>query len=564
MGVTDRLAGLYPLAVEPGAEFRRAVRFLGFDSRPPEVLAAGYVLSAAGAVAIAGLSVLLPPALRPAGLLVALACGLASSYAAGRAPRLLATARRTRSLGAAPDLVARAALRMRVAPAPERAAAFAADTGQGRLAASLARHVRAARATGATGLEPFGEEWEEWFPSLGRALALVEAAGSVPADRRGDVLDRALDTVLDGVRTRTQEYATSITGPATALYAFGVLLPTALVALLPAARTAGLAVTPLSVALVYDVGVPLVVVVAGAWLLANRPVAFPPPRVTPAHPAVERHLGTRTALLVGMTGAALGWLLTARVAPGWGPPLVALGWGVGGTLWLYFRAVRSVHGRVRAAERELPDALALLGRRVATGESVERAVQAASEDITGPLGEALGDGARRQRRLQVTVEEVFLGDSSVLGRLPSRRLRGSLSMVALAGSEGRPVGGALLSLAGHIGQLQRVEADARAELDSVCNTLRSTGTTFGPLVAGATVALASGMTGGGFIGGSGMPWLGGVVGVYVLILAVLLPALAVGLERGFDLALVSHAVGKALCVAVTVYLASYVLVGGIA
>jgi hypothetical protein len=265
-----------------------------------------------------------------------------------------------------------------------------------------------------------------------------------------------------------------------------------------------------------------------------------------------------------VTVAALGWLVASRVAPGWAPPLVALGWGVGGVLWLYCRPVRDVHERVRAAERELPDALALLGRRVAAGESVERAVEAASEDITGPLGEALAAGARRQQRLQVGIESAVLGDRGVLERLPSRRLRGGLSMVALAGREGRPVGEALLSLADHVGRLQRVEADARAELDSVCNTLRTTGTVFGPLVAGATVALAAGMTGGGFIGGSGMPWLGGVVGGYVLLLAVLLPALAVGLKRGFDPALVGHAVGKALCVAVTVYLASYVLVGGIA
>lgn len=564
MGLTDRLAGLYPLPVEPGVEFCRAVRFLDLGARPSAVLAAGYVLSGAGAVVLASASLLLPPPLRPAGLLVSLASGLVGSYAAGWLPLLLATAGRTRSLGAAPDLVARAVLRMRVTPAPERAAVFAADSGQSRLAASLRRHVRAAQPTGNTGLEAFAAEWEGWFPSLGRALTLIEAAGSVPSDRREAVLDRALDTVLDGVRTRTQAYATSVTAPATALYAFGVLLPTALVALLPAARTAGVAVTPLSVAVVYDLLVPAVVLTAGAWLLAHRPVAFPPPRVTPTDTAVDSAVGARTALLVGATGAVLGWLGAARVAPGWAPPLVATGWGVGGALWVYFRPVLSVHERVHTAEQALPDALALLGRRVVAGEGVEWAVESVSEDITGPLGDALAAGARRQRRLQVGIEAALLGEHGELGRMPSRRLRGSFSIVVLAGREGRPAGEALLSLANHVERLQRVEADARAELDTVCNTLRSTGSVFGPMVAGATVALAAAMTGGEFIGGPGMPWLGAVVGIYVLILGILLPALAVGLERGFDPALVGHAVGKALCVAVTVYLASYVLAGGVA
>lgn len=564
MGLTERLAGLYPLRVEPGGEFRRAVRFLDLGSSPSAVLAAGYALSGIGAVVLAGLSLLLPPPLRPAGLLVALAVGLAGSYAAGWLPRLLATASRTRSLGAAPDLVARAVLRMRITPAPERAAVFAADSGQSPLATSLRRHVRAARPTGNTGLGTFAAEWEEWFPSLGRAFALVEAAGSVPADRRGTVLDRGLDAVLDGVRTQTQAYAAGITAPATALYAFGVLLPTALVALLPAARTAGVAVTPLSVAVVYDLLVPAVVLTAGAWLLAHRPVAFPPPQITPADTAVDGAVSARTAPLAGATVAVLGWLVAAQVGPGWAPPLVAVGWGVGSALWLYVRPVLSVHERVRAAEQTLPDTLALLGHRVVAGEGVERAIESVSEDITGPLGDALAASARRQRRLQVGIEPALLGEYGGLEGVPSRRLRGAFSMVVLAGREGRPAGGALLSLASHVERLQRVEADARAELDTVCNTLRSTGAVFGPLVAGATVALAAELTGGGFISGSGMPWLGAVVGIYVLILGVLLPALAVGLERGFDPALVGHAVGKALCVAVTVYLGSYVLVGGVA
>lgn len=562
MGLTERLAAVYPLGADPGPEFRRAVRFLGRRADPADVLAAGYALSGVAALAVAGVGFMIPTTLRQATLLAAVAVGLAGSYAAARVPRLLATALRTRTLGAAPDLVARAALRMRVEPAPERAAAFASE-GESRLASSLRRHVRAARASGQTGMESFAAEWEEWFPSLGRALALVEAAGSVPAERRGDVLDRALGAVLDGVRTRTQSYARSVSTPATALYAFGVLLPTALVALLPAARTAGLAVSPLSVAVVYDLLVPLVVVAAGAWLLANRPVAFPPPRVGLGHPAVESRVGPRSALGAGGAVAALGWLVGARVAPGWAPPLVAFGWGVGTALWLSARPVLELHERVTSAERELPDALALMGRRVAAGESVEHATDGAATEVSGPLGDCLAAATRRQRQLGADIETALLGEGGALERLPSRRLAASFAMVALAGREGRPVGDALLSLADHTAQLRRVEADARAELDSVCGTLRSTGAAFGPLVAGATVALAAGMTGQGFLGGSGMPWLGGVVGAYVVLLAVLLPALAVGLERGFDPALVSHAVGKSLPGAVTVYLASYALVAGV-
>ena len=165
-------------------------------------------------------------------------------------------------------------MRASISSTPERAAAFAATSGEGLLAASLERHVRQAEHTGRSGLEQFGEAWAELFPPLRRALALVTAAGQAPADHRDRVLDRALGTVLEGVRRRTREFATEVRGPATALYAFGVLLPTALVAMLPAGAAAGVVVTPVTVVFAYNLLLPVVLVAGGTWLLSRRPVAF--------------------------------------------------------------------------------------------------------------------------------------------------------------------------------------------------------------------------------------------------------------------------------------------------
>jgi len=555
------LARLYPWPVEPGDELREALRFLGWEIPATRVVRAGY---GAGVVvgAVCGLVLLfVPPGLRLVAGVVALALALGAVHAVHATPGLWATARRTSALGAAPDLVARAVLSMRLAPTPERAAAFTARSGEGVLAADLGRHVRQTQTTARAALLTFGDAWADRFPSLRRSLALVTAAGSTPARDRDRLLDRALAVVLEGTRETMQRFATEIRTPATALYAFGVLLPLALVALLPAAGAAEVTVTPLSVVLVYDAVLPVGLVITSAWLLARRPVAFPPPGVTTAHPDVADR--TRSALLLGGGLAVAGALVTARTHPWWGPPIAAVGLGGGSALWLRYRPVIGAYERVRRVEEGLPDALTLVGRRVANGRAVETALVQAADDLDDETGAVLERGVTRQRQLQVGVREAFLGRHGALETVPSRRVRGSVALLALAGDEGRPAGSALVAMGEHLEDLQRIESEARHSLDHVCRTLGSTGSIFGPLVAGATVALADSMSGNELLptGELSLTWLGGPVGLYVLFLAVLLSTLSVGLTRGVDSALVGYRAGRALVAATVTYLGSFLFVG---
>jgi Flp pilus assembly protein TadB len=561
-----RLARLYPWPVDPSEDLDRAVRFLDADAESTTVLRAAYGTALVSAALTLAAGLLAPPSSRVLVLVVFGTVTVLLLTAGESLPKLLATARRVRALGDAPDLVARAVLRMRLAPSPERAAAFAASAGDGPLADSLGRHVRQARTGTALALDSFGREWEEWFPSLTRSLTLVTAASEMSDHDRERTLDRALTVVLDGTREQMQSFASSLSRPVTALYAFGVLLPTALVALLPAAHAAGVGITILTVALVYNLLLPALLLAASCWLLAHRPVAFPPPNVPRSHPDVP----DRAALSVlgGVAAALAGAVLCRLWFPDWTLPVGIMGFGTGTALLVYHRPVLAVYDRVRDVEAGLTDALSVVGRRVAGGEAVESAIEQAGTELSGEMGELLSRTARRQRQLQVSVEEAFLGEAGTLADVPSRRVRGAVAFLGLAAEEGRPAGPAILSLADHIDELGRVEADARYGLQSVCGTLQSTGTLFGPLVAGSTVALAenmSGMGGGSFVPGDGtLPLLGLVVGIYALALATILPALATALVRGFDRALVGARVGKSLVIATAVYLLAYQFVGAIA
>lgn len=557
MSRLESLARLYPWSVEVGDDLRRALSYLDAGVAPDTLLRAGYGVATVLAALALSVVAFVPTAFRLPSIAAVLALTLGVVALVRRIPVALATARRTAALGAAPALVARAVLRTRVEPASERAAAFAAR-GEGPLADSLAAHVRRAAGTPHSGLAAFGATWADWNPPLRRAVLLVEAAADAPAGERDRTLDRAMDAMLDGTRDRMAAFAERVRGPTTALYAFGVLLPLSLVAVLPAARIAGLPLSiPVLVAL-YDVLLPVVLLAAGAWLLVRRPAAFPPPAVSRAHPDVpNRHW---SSLAVGASAAAIAVVATAPL-PAWTRWPAVPGSAVGATLVWWFRPVKQVRDDATAVEANLADALYLVGRRVSEGAAVEAAVADAAPEVAGRTGDVLAAASGVQRRLRVGVREAFLGDHGALADVPSPQARTVASLLALAAREGRPAGRAIVSMADHVDDLQRVEREARRELASVTGTLRTTAGIFGPLVGGATVALADGMAAGAL--GEPLPTaaLGLTVGAYVLLLSVILTTVSTGLERGFDRALVGYRVGTALLAAVGSFLAGFVGAG---
>jgi len=572
-----RLGCLCPGSADASDELDRALSFLGWSIPADAVVEAGYGAGLVAAVAVVPLVAFVPASFRIAAVPGLVAVCLGTIHTVHRGPVALAAVRRTNALGEAPGIVARTVLRMRITPTVESATAFGARSGRGPLSASLARHVDRAAGTPRSGLSGFADEWEEWFPALQRSAGLVVAAAEAPAGERARTLDRALTAVLDGTRDRMADFAGTVRGPAMALYAFGVLLPLALIAVLPAARAAGVPVSLPVVVVAYDLFLPAIVTATTVWLLVRRPVAFPPPDVDRTHPDVSG--GRLGPVLVGVGVAAAAVVCLSLAMPAWTAPVGAIGGGLGAGLVARYRPIAAVRSRVRAVESGLSDALYLVGRRVAEGEAVETAVERAAEELPGETGEILGEASAVGRRLQVDVRESFLGEHGALADVPSPRIRGAAELLSAAADEGRPAGPAVVAMADHLDELESVEQAARRELSRVTGTLQSTAAVFGPLVAGATVALSRGVavelpsagvaTGSnpalGATGTAGSAMspaaLGTAVGAYVLFLAAVLTVLSVGLERGLDPALVGYRLGRTLCSATAVFLSTVFLVG---
>ncbi|WP_144924886.1 type II secretion system protein [Halorubrum salsamenti] len=580
---------------EGSAELRRAIAFLGWDATSARVIETGYRVGVGvGLVCAVVVSFAVGPV---PGLLSGLAGGLGATHIVHRGPVWLASLRRTRALGAAPGLVGRLVLRMRLDPSTERAVRFAARTGDGPLADGLARRERANADGPTSGLRAFAREWQPWFPAIDRAAALVRTAASAPPERRGRCLDRALDATIAGTTDRLAAFVGEVRGPVSALYAFGVLLPLALIALLPAAAAAGVPIGSGIVAALYLGALPAGLLAASGWLLSRRPVAFAPPSIDGDHPDVpERGIH---AAVAGLGTGAVAAAVAARFVANWGAPVAGGGVGGGVALFVAVRRRRAVLSNVRAVERTLPDAMTVIGGDVAEGVAVETAIANAGERLDGATGRLFERAGQRSDTLRVGVREAFLGRGGPAVPVPSPRVQGAVALLSVAAREGRPAGDVLLELADQLEDLRELESDARRQLATVTGTLTNTAAVFAPLVGGATVALATGVdtvdaggigagaaagadvlgtggaggtgaTGGGVVGtaaesspgsdGGGalsVPMLGRIVGAYVLVLAALLTALATGLERGFDRTLVAYRVGIALPTATATYLVAF-------
>jgi hypothetical protein len=555
--VVAALAALSPRRHGPDPELVRALALLGWgDAETYRRAADGGVVVVVGLGAVAAVAGGPLPAVA-AGTLLA---GVAVHECARVGPSLLASGVRRRALGAAPWLVCRAAMRLRVSPSVEAAAEVAARDPMGPLERAFAAAVRRSHGTAGAGFDGLLDEWGVSFPPLERGVRLLTGAARAPDEARDRAIDRALAAVLDGVEERAAADAAGLRGPVTAVYAFGVLLPLAFVAALPATRVAGLPVSVPVVVAVYDILLPVGLLAATAWLLSRRPVAFPATRIPASHPDVPDRRWP--ALVAGAGVAVVAYWLAPAVLPVWTPPVAAAGFGLGSAATLHFRSYRSVRASVEAVEAGLPDVLFGVGRRVTDGDPVETALVETAADLESPAGELFGDAARRAAALGVGVETALVGEFGVLVDHPSRRTEDVARLLVDAVREGRAAGPALVAAGDHLSDLATVETSVRRSLRRATGTMGNTAAVFAPLVGGVTVALAAEV--GGSRLGEALPQaaLALAVGGYVLVLAALLTALATGLERGFDRALVGYRVGLALLAATATYLVA-VVAGGL-
>lgn len=435
---------------------------------------------------------------------------------------------------AVPAFVARVALGMRLTPTIE--------AGLGAADAASCPITRRTRVPGSTARARLEVALEGLGSGADRSLGLLVSA---PAATDPDsLIDRAVDATMDDARDRLRTYVTDLRGPVTGIYAFGVVLPLALVGILPAAPLAGVRLPLPVLAILLDGALPVGITVAAGWLVVQRPGIRSTPRLPTDHSALG---SPHRVIIASVLGGVCGVAVAASLAP-WAAWVLAPAWAVAGTLLArYGPATEAVEDRL-AIRDSVPDLLALLGDAMADGAPPEHALATAT-DLPGVAGAVASTANRRFERLGIPVSAALAGRQGPLGVLPEREAATLQALVSTAARAGPAGGRELARYAEHLDDLATLEERARTDLARVTDTLVQTATYYAPAIAGVTVALATRLQATSETLPTTGPGFALVVGGFVLAVALVLPALALTLRSGWCRVRVGVAVGRTLLVA---------------
>lgn len=577
------------------AELKEALRLTGLPLEPSEVLLAAYggalllalpFLASATLLALLGLPGAWVPA-AGAAVLPATAMVFLSDH-----PKRLARLQSLRSLGDVPEVTAYLVMALRLVPSLETAVRFAAESSD----RSLARELRKtlwdvglrAHATVEEGLAVLADRFGKRSESFRRALHLLRASTAERDEaQRVMTLNRALDVVLDGSRGLMEEMTERLRQPATILFSVFVMIPLALVAMLPAAGVVGFRLGPAEVALLYLVLFPLATFIYSERVLRMRPFAFAPAPLPGDHPDLRsvpnaRRCAAEAAAAGAGTGAAALLLLPAAGLPASAAllPGVAAGAALFSARWAGPR--RKLRERIHRMERELSDVLLVLGRRIGEGRPPEEALQFAARTLEGgELAGALTDASARLLSARTDLEGALLSpEGGALRHLPSARVKALFRLFAVCVRKSpEAAGAAVTKLADHLRELRDVEERMKRMLSEVTSTMRTTSGVFAPLIGGVTVALSDTVgqilvrasAGTGLLGEETpalasspltLDLLAPAVGLYLLVLAALLVRFEGAVEEGSEREGFAAALGPRWAMVAGVYLATLAVTRG--
>jgi Flp pilus assembly protein TadB len=560
--------------------FRRAVGVLGLDVEAHEVSAlsslsflaffgGGLAVSLSFAIAL-GFAL---PDVAVYLLCVALMSGVVGYYIAASYPFMMAKRARMRSLGKSPEAICYMVMSLNLVPSLERAVAFAAENSEEPLATALRKvmwdvYMREGN-TVDDSFAAFASEWTGESEELKMSLYSIRGAVAERSpEGRARVLEKATDVALTGTRRRIEEFAASLSGPSTILFALGILLPLVVGSMLPLMAIGTLDLSGLTggataeqdprtslaaTVILMDFVFPAAAFAYAFTVLGRRPGTSSATcykgdgRKVPLAPIVICALMLCAGVLLALQSSELWTLLGVLFAIG--------GVAVSAGLYLYITTAERKRERdsILKMEGEFPDALFQLGRRVAEGIPLEAAFGKVGGSMAGSdVGRLFLRISNGIRMTGMPIEKaLFDPEFGALAGVRSRTIRATLkAVVSSAELDPSAAGKMMMDFSGYLRDLRKADQDIRLQLSGVSENMRSTATFFAPLIMGVTVGLYSLMSNTfAEIGGSnGMPvWLfAAIICIYLSLMVCAISYFCSRLLYGDDDVEMMSRLGKSL------------------
>ena len=521
-------------------------------------------------------------------------------------PKIHAKFLKIHTLGDIPEIQSYIVMSMKLVPNMERAIIFAADNSFRPLARDLKKliwdiHIRIYSNIDEALIE-FANQWGKNSEYFKRSLHLVKSSTSEPDEaQRIMTLNKSLDIVLEGTKTMMDAFAAKLKTPTYVLYSIFILIPLALVALIPAVSIVGVRMDTVTLVLIYNIGLPLFTFIYSEFILLQRPATFSPPNISDKHPDLSNIRSTRkiiitVTLLIGTTVGFSGYILlyfgnpfniiSKEAMAGLVLPTFPIIWAITAMITIYclglYTPYKKIRDGIKQIENEFADAMFILGRRISEGRSAEEAFAHTSETMKGAkIGEAFADIAKNLTCMRTTLHgAIFNEEYGAFKDIYSDRVHTMMKLLTESVHRSHEAAGmAIIKLADHLKELQEVEANIKRGLYDVTSTMRSTAIIFAPLIAGVTLALSEVIQKilqnisketsnlpdeyniGDFMkeAGTGMTQTVPpdifvlVVGIYMILLVMILTRFAGGIEYGDDRPQFMYDLGQTLPMSIMVF-----------
>ncbi len=258
------------------------IEFLNLDVKPEEVHALPIFLFI---MTVAIFSILFLVTFNLFVLIIGIFAGVFLYYAGSRSLDYLYSYKLKQASNEIVLAVLYLAIYMRYVPNLENAVKFAAMSLTGFLGADFAKLLWKLSIKQydniLEALNDYLKIWKDYRPYFCEAIYLIESSLYQPSEQmRLEMLDKAINRILDGVYSDMVKYANSLKLPVSALYMLGITLPLLTLILVPIAISfLGREVNPMYFVLFYDIILPIALYASTVTVFSRRPSGFPKPDV---------------------------------------------------------------------------------------------------------------------------------------------------------------------------------------------------------------------------------------------------------------------------------------------
>lgn len=385
-------------------------------------------------------------------------------------------------------------------------------------------------------LHDYTKVWQEFNEDFLESLQLLEAAmNDADDDRREDMLQDAIDSILDSTRERMKHYAQNLKTPVMVLNALGAMLPVLGMIMLPLISVfMGGAVSTVHLFLLFNVLLPITLYWFMEHLLASRPPTtstkpvsndrMPPKgRYNLKMAGIEKNIPSWMIGLAVFIGISfLGWIgylsfpyvyprvpETATIPGIFGRengnpnPMtmvmrstlitVGLGIGIGVSKMLGYKERKKAEENLEKIEKQFPRALFQLGNNISGGTPIELALEEAAEatkemEISGLFQKS----SRNIRDLGMTFEQsLFNSGHGALVKFPSKTINTVMRAILQSSFKGTSMAAmAMLTISRYLENIHETQETLNDLLEDTTSTILMLAYLLAPVVSGIAVGMS--------------------------------------------------------------------------